>query len=213
MNSVVTSRLPASVLGSITVAIRVLDIVVLSFWRGEFAVAASSNRGGGGLTGVIGRFPGVSSLNAGVVFNPPLGAGFLLDSWLYTKACLTGVTADVESGFLGVVTGSVTLLVVGMFSESGIREVESVFLLDGDGVTGGLGGKNRGGAETRACARGFLGVTAIGFKICGGNALSKIAGRSWGRLGVVDVNPSGPNSRGRLDEGYGIKISFTPRSR
>ena len=31
MNNVVTSKLPASVLGSIAVAIRVFDIVVLSF--------------------------------------------------------------------------------------------------------------------------------------------------------------------------------------
>jgi hypothetical protein len=140
-------------------------------------------------------------VNAGVVFNPPLETGFLLGSWLNAKACLTGVTMDVESGFLGVVMGRVTLLVVGMFSESGIREVGSLLLLDGDGVTGGFGGKNRGAAETRAWTRGFLGVTAVGLKICGGNALSKIAGRSWGRLGVVEVNPSGSNSRGRLGGG------------
>ena len=62
INNVVTSKLPASVLGSMVVAIRVLDIVVLSFGRGEFALAASSSRGGGGLTGVMGRFPGVSSV-------------------------------------------------------------------------------------------------------------------------------------------------------
>jgi len=43
INNVVTSKLPASVLGSIVVAIRVLDIVVLSLGRGELALAASSN--------------------------------------------------------------------------------------------------------------------------------------------------------------------------
>ena len=77
MNNVVTSKLPASVLGSITVAIRVPDIVVLSFGRGEFAAADSSNRGGGSLTGVMGRFPGGSNVNAGVAFNPPFEIGFL----------------------------------------------------------------------------------------------------------------------------------------
>lgn len=42
MNNVVTSKFPASVFGSSAVAIRVLDIVVLPFGRGELAVAASS---------------------------------------------------------------------------------------------------------------------------------------------------------------------------
>ena len=88
------------------------------------------------------------------------------------------MTADVESGFLGVVTGSVALLVVGMFSESRIREADPLLLLDGDGVTGVSGGRNRGGAETRACMGGFLGVTALCLKICGGNGLSKTIGRS-----------------------------------
>ena len=43
INNVVTSKFPASVLGSIAVASRVLDIVILSFGRGEFAAVASSN--------------------------------------------------------------------------------------------------------------------------------------------------------------------------
>ena len=183
------------------VAIRVLDIVVLSFGRGEFALAASSNWGGGGLTGVMDRFPGVSSAKAGVVFNPPFETGFLLNSWLNAKACFTGVTTDVESGFLGVLTSSVTLLVVGMFSESRIREADSFLLLDGDKATDTSGGKNRGGTETRAWTRGFLGVTASGLKIRGGNALSNMIGPGLGRLGVVETNPSGSNSRGRLDGG------------
>ena len=197
MNNVVTSKFPASVLGSIVVAIRVLDIVVLSFGRGEFAVAASSNRGGGGLTGVIDRFPGVSSANAGAAFSPPFEIGFLLDSSLNAKACFTGVTTDVESGFLGVVC----LPVVGIFSESRVYEVDSLLLLEGDGVAGALGGKNRGGAETRAWTRGFLGVTALGLRISEGNAFSKTTGRSLGRIGVVETNPSGSNNRGRLDGG------------
>jgi hypothetical protein len=178
MNSVVTSRAPASVLGFITVAIRVLDIAVLSFGRGEFAAADSSSRGGGGLTGVMGRFPGVSSVNAGVVFSPPFEAGFLLDSWLNAKACLTGVTADVDNGFLGVVTGGMALLAVGMFSERGIREDGSLVLLDGDGIPDASGGKNRGGAEIRAWIKGFFGVTAFGLNICEGNAFLKTTGRS-----------------------------------
>jgi len=201
MNNVVTSKLPASVLGSIAVAIRVLEIVVLSFCRGEFAVAASSNRGGGGLTGVIGRFPGVSSVNAGAVFSPLLETGFLLDSSVNAKACFTGVTADVESGFLGVVACRVALLVVGIFSESRIDGADSLLLLDGDGVVGTSSGRNRGGTETRGWARGFLGVATSGLKICEGNALSNTTGRSLGRLGVVEENPSGSNSRGRLDGG------------
>jgi hypothetical protein len=176
INSVVTSKLPASVLGSITVAIRVLEIVVLSFWRGEFAVAASSNRGGGGLTGVIGRFTGVSSVNAGTVFNPLFETGFLLDNSLSAKACFTGVTADVESGFLGVVTCRMALLVVGIFSESRIDGADSLLLLDGDGVTGTSSSKNRGGTETRGRTRGFSGVTALCLKTCEGNALSKTTG-------------------------------------
>jgi hypothetical protein len=119
---------------------------------------------------------------------------------LNAKACLTGVTADVESGFLGVVTCRVALLIVGIFSESRICGADSLFLLDGDGVTGTSGGKNRGGTETGALTRGFLGVTALDLKICEGNALSKTAGRSLGRLGVVEANPSGSNCRrGRLD--------------
>jgi hypothetical protein len=149
----------------------------------------------------MGRFLGVSSVNSGAVFSPPLETGFFLDSWLNAKAFLTGVTMAVESGFLGVVIGRVTLLVVGIFSESGIREAGSILLLDGDGATEASGGKNRGGAETRAWIRGFLGVTACGLNICKGNAFSKTAGRSWGRLGVAEVNPSGSNSRGRLDGG------------
>ena len=164
-------------------------------------MAASSNRGGGGLTGVIGRFPGVSSAKAGTVFNPLLETGFLLDSSLNAKACFTGVTADVESGFLGVVICRVALLVVGMFSESRIDGADSLLLLDGDGVMGTSGGKNRGGTETRGWTRGFLGVTALGLKICEGNAFSKTTGRGFGRLGVVEANPSGSNSRGRLDGG------------
>ena len=149
-NNVVTSKFPASVLGSIAVAIRVLDIVVLSLGRGEFAVAAPSSWGGGGLTEVMDRLLGVSSAKAGVVFNPPFEMSFLLDSWSNAKACLPGVTADVESGFLGVVTSKVTLLVVGMFSESRICGADSLLLLDGDGVTGTSSGKNRGGTATRA---------------------------------------------------------------
>jgi hypothetical protein len=43
MNNVVTSKLPASVLGSITIAIRVPDIFVFAFGRGELTVADSSN--------------------------------------------------------------------------------------------------------------------------------------------------------------------------
>lgn len=148
------------------VAIRVLDIVVLSFGRGEFVVTPSSNRGGGGLTGVIGRFPGVSSVNAGAVFSPPPGIGFLLDSSLNAKACLTGVTADVESGFLGVVMCRVTLLVVGMFSEGRMCGTDSLLLLDGDGVTATSGGKNCGGMEMRVWTGGFLGVTALGLEFC-----------------------------------------------
>lgn len=149
----------------------------------------------------MGRFPGGSNMNAGAVFNPPFEPGFLLDSWLNANACLTGVTAEVESGFFGVVNCGMALLVEGTFSESRICDADSLLFLDGDGVTGVLGGKNRGGAETRGLTNGFLGVTALGLKTCGGNALSKIAGRIWGRLGVVEVKPSGPNSRGRLDEG------------
>ena len=198
MNNVVTSKLPASVLGSIVVAIRVLDIVVLSLGRGELALAASSSCGGGGLIGVIDRFTGVSSAKAGAFFSPPFDIGFLLDSWLNAKACFTGVTADVDCGFLGVVWWRMALLVVGIFSESRIREDDPLLLLDGDGVTGTSGGRNRGGAETRAWMRGFLGVTAFGLK---GNALSKITGRGLGRLGVVEVKPSGSNSRGRLGGG------------
>ena len=201
INKVVTSRFPASVLGSIAVAIRVFDIVVLSFGRGEFAAAASSNRGEGGLTGVIGRFPGVSSANAGTVFNPPLEIGFLLDSSLNAKACLTGVTTDAESGFLGVVMSRTGLLVVGTFSESRVYEADSPLLFDGDGVAGVSSGRNRGGAKTRAWTGGFLGVTVSGFGLPGGNAFSKTTGRSFGRLGVVEVNPSGSNNRGRLDGG------------
>ena len=91
---------------------------------------------------------------------------------------MTGVTADVESGFLGVVTGSAALLVVGMFSESRICEADSLLLLDGDGVTDVLSGRNRGGAETRAWMRGFLGVTALGLNVCGENGLGKTTGRS-----------------------------------
>ena len=201
MNSVVTSRFPASVLGSIAVAIRVLDIVVLSFRRGEFAVAASSNRGGGGLTGVMDRFTGVSNVKAGTAFTPLLETGFLLDSSLNAKACFAGVTADAESGFFGVVRCRVALLVVGMLSKSRICGADSLLLLEGDGVTGTSGGKNRGGTETRALTRGFFGVAASGLKICKGNALSKGTGRGLGRLGVVETNPSGSNSRGRLDGG------------
>ena len=90
------------------------------------------------------------------------------------------------------------LLVVGIFSESRIREADPLLLLDGDGVTGVSGGKNCGGAETRAWMRGSLGVTAFGLER---NALSKTTGRGLGRLGVVEVNPPGPNSRGRLGGG------------
>ena len=144
------------------------------------------------------RFTGVSSAKAGAVFSPPFEMGFLLDSWLNAKACFTGVTADVESGLLGVVWWRVALLVVGMFSDSRIREADSLLLLDGDGVTGTSGGKNRGGTETRAWTRGFLGVAAFGLE---GNALSNTTGRGLGRLGVVEANPSGSNSRGRLDRG------------
>ena len=123
--------------------------------------------------------------------------GFLLGNWLNAKACFTGETAAAENGFLGVVT----LLVVGMFSEIRTREADSLLLLDGDGVAGTSGGKNRGGAEMRDWTRGFLGVTVFGLEACKGNALSKTTGRSLGRLGVVEVNPSGSNRRGRLDEG------------
>lgn len=115
------------------------------------------------------------------------------------KAWLAGVIAEVESGLFGVVTGRVTLLVVGMFSESGVRGATSLLFLDGDGVTGSLGCKNRGGAEARPWTRGFLGVTAFGLKIGEGNALSKTTGRGCGRLGVTDAKPSGPDNRGRLD--------------
>lgn len=139
-------------------------------------MVASSNRGRGGLTGVMGRFPGVSSANAGAAFNPLLETGFLLDNSLNAKACFTGVTADVESGFLGVVTCRTALLVVGMFSESRIDGADSLLLLDGDGVVGTPSGRNRGGTETRGWARGFLGVTVLGLKICEGNALSKMTG-------------------------------------
>ena len=164
-------------------------------------MAASSNRGGGGLTGVMGRFPGVSSANAGAVFNPLPETGFLLDSSLNAKACFTGIAADVESGFLGVVTCKVTLLVVGIFSESRIDGADSLLLLDGDGVMGTSSGKKRGGTETCDWTRGFFGVTALGLGICGGNAFSKTTCRGLGRLGVVETNPSGSNSRGRLDDG------------
>lgn len=177
-NNVVTSRFPASVLGSIAVAIRVLDIVVLAFGRGKLTVVASSNRGGGSLAGVMGRFPGVSNVNAGTLFNPLFEAGFLLDNWLNAKARLAGVTADVESGFLGVVVCRIALLVVGMFSESRLCAAGSLLFFDGDGVTGASSGKNRGGAETRALVRGFLGVTASGLSISEENAFSKTAGRS-----------------------------------
>lgn len=183
------------------VAIRVLDIVVLSFGRGEFTVAASNSWGGGCLTGVIDRFTGVSSANAGAGFNPPFETGFLLDSWSNAKACFTGVTADAESGFLGVATCRVALLVVGVFSESRTRDADSLLHLDGDGAMDTSGDKNRGGTETRACTRGFLGVIALGRKISGTNALSKTTGRGLGRLGVVEINPSGSNSRGLLDGG------------
>ena len=108
------------------------------------------------------------------------------------------MTADVDSGFLGVVTWGVALLVVVMFSEGRTREADPLLLLDGEGVTGISGGRSRGGTETRARTRGFLGVTALGLK---GNALSKTTGRGLGRLGVVEANPSGSNSRGRLDGG------------
>ena len=105
------------------------------------------------MTGVIGRFTGVSSANAGAVFNPPFEMGFLLDCWLNTKACLAGVTAEIESGFFGVaVACRIGLLVVGIFSDSRIWEAGSLLFLDGDGVTGASSGKNRGGAETRARA-------------------------------------------------------------
>jgi len=124
--------------------------------------------------------------------------GFLLDSWLNANACFTGVTADAESGLLGVVWRRVALLVVGMFSESRTREADSLLLLDGDGVTGASSGKNRGGAETRAWTRGLLGVTAFGLK---GNALSNTTGRGLGRLGVAEANPSGSKSRSRLAGG------------
>ena len=127
----------------------------------------------------MGRFVGVSSANAGAVFSPPFEIGFLLDSWLNANACLAGVTADTESGFFGVaVACKVVLLVVGMFSDIRIWDAGSPLLLDGDGVTGASSGKNRGGAETRARAGGFLGVTALRFKICGWNAFSKITGRT-----------------------------------
>ena len=149
----------------------------------------------------MGRFTGVSSAKAGVVLSPPPEMGFLSDIWLKAKACFTGVIADVESGFLGVVTCRVTLLVVGMFSESRIREADALLVFDGDGVAGTSGGKNRGGTETRDWTSGFLGVTAVGLKIWEGNALSKATGRGLGRLGVVEANPSGSNSRGRLDGG------------
>lgn len=149
----------------------------------------------------MGRFPGVSSANAGAGFNPPFETGFLLDSWSNAKACFTGVTADVESGFFGVVACSVALLVAGMFSESRTCEVDSRLLLDGDGVTGTAGGKNCGGMETRFWTRGFFGVTALGWKISDANDLSKTTGRGLGRLGVVETNPSDSNSRGRLDGG------------
>ena len=201
MNIVVTSKLPASVLGSMTVAIRVLVILVFPFWRGESVVAASSNRGGGSLTGVMGRFTGVSNVNAGAVFNPPFETGFLLDSWFNAKACLTGVMAEVERGLLGVVACNVTLLDVGIFSESGTRGADSLLFLCGDGATGGSGGKNRGGTETRALVRGFLEVTGLGLKICGENGFSKTGGRRGGRLGALEVKPSGSKSRRRLDGG------------
>lgn len=201
MNNVVTSKLPASVLGSMVVAIRVLDIVVLSFGRGEFALAASSNPGGGGLTGVRGRFPGVSSENAGAGLSPPFEIGFLLDSSLNANACSTGVTTDVERSFLGVVRFRVALFVVRIFSEGCIWGDDPILLLDGDEVAGTSGGKNRGGTETRVWTRGFFGVTAAGLNICEGNALSKTTDRVLGRVGVVEVNPSGSNSRGRLEGG------------
>lgn len=150
---------------------------------------------------VIGRFPGVSNLNAGAAFNPPFGTSFRsLDSWLNANACLAGEMAEVESGFFGV-TCRIALFVAEMFSESRIRGADSPFFLDGDGVTGSFGGKNRGGAETRAWATGFFGVIVLSPKARGRNAFSKTAGRGWGRLGVADANPSGPNSRGRLDGG------------
>ena len=149
----------------------------------------------------MGRFPGGSSANAGAVLNPLPETGFLLDNSLNAKACFTGVTAEVESGFLGVVTGRVALLVVGMFSESRIDGADSLLRLDGEGVMGTSGGRNRGGTETRGWTRGFLGVTTLSLNICEGNAFSKTTGRDLGRLGVVEANPSGSNSRGRLDGG------------
>ena len=88
-----------------------------------------------------------------------------------------------------------------MFSESRIDGADSLLLLDGDGVAGTPNGRNRGGTETRGWARGFLGVTVLGLNVCEGNALSKTTGRGLGRLGVVEANPSGSNSRGRLDGG------------
>jgi hypothetical protein len=136
----------------------------------------------GGLTGVIGRFPGVSNAKAGAAFNPPFETGFLLDSWSNAKPCFAGVMAEVESGFLGVVACKVTLLVVGMFSEIRICELDSLLFLYGEGETGASGGKNRGGTETRDLATGFFGVTVLCLKIWGWNAFSKTAGRSWGRL-------------------------------
>lgn len=127
--------------------------------------------------------------------------GFLSDNWSNAKACLTGVTAEVEIGFFGVVCRSVTLLVVGIFSESRICDANSLLFLDGEKVTAASGGKNRGGPETRGWASGFLGVTVLSLKAGGRNAFSKKTGRGWGCLGVVEVNPSGPDSRGRLDGG------------
>ena len=132
MNNVVTSRLPASVLGSMTVAIRVVDIVVFSFRWGEFAVAASNNSGGGCLTGVMDRFPGSLSVNTGAAFKPPFEIGFLLDIWLNAKAW---VVAEVGSGSLGMATCRVAFTVVGIFSDSKIREADPSLFFDGDGVT------------------------------------------------------------------------------
>ena len=70
------------------------------------------------------------------------------------KACFTGVTTGVESGFSGVVTSIIDLPVVGTLSESRVCEADSLLLLEGDGATGASGGKNRGGAETPAWTRG-----------------------------------------------------------
>lgn len=117
-------------------------------------------------------------MNAGVVFHPTFETGFLLDSWLNARACLTGVVAEVERCFLGVVVCRVVLLVVGMFSESRVREAGSFRFLYGERVTGASSGKKRGGAETRELVRGFLGVTALSLKICEEGAFLKTAGRS-----------------------------------